>query len=211
MSVASKMNEDLSMKAADTALNLHPILRNRWSPRAFSSESVDEQTLELLFEAARWAPSSSNEQPWRFIVARKENQMAFQNVLSTLVEGNRIWAHAAPVLGIAVANILDSKGQPNRWATHDTGLALASLVVQAEAEGLKVHMMAGFDPDAVRSLFHVPEGYEPITAFAIGYWGDPNSLPEKLKERERARRTRRPLAETVFTGTWNEPAFGEAK
>src|SRR4051812_49104868 len=102
MGVASKMNQDLSIKAADTALNLYPILRNRWSPRAFSSESVDEQTLELLFEAARWAPSSGNEQPWRFIVARKEDPVAFQNVLSTLVEGNKRWAHAAPVLGIAV-------------------------------------------------------------------------------------------------------------
>ncbi len=194
-------------KPADTKANLHPHIRERWSPRAFQNKSVAREDLKALLEAARWAPSSSNEQPWRFIVAAKEDRENFEKVLSTLVEFNQGWAKNAPLLMLAVAKKTSSNGSENRWAKHDVGLSLGSLVFQAAALGLHVHMMAGLEPEKAREVFHIPEEYEALTAVAVGYAGDPNTLPDKLRERELAPRTRKPLAEIAFTGDWNRPAF----
>jgi nitroreductase len=192
-------------KSADTKLDLHPFVRNRWSPRAFSAQSVSPADLELLLEAARWAPSCSNEQPWRFIVARKEDAASFAKILSVLDEGNQIWTKHAPVLMLTNAKkTFGTTGKPNRWAPHDTGLALGNLIVQASAIGIFVHPMAGFDAEKARSVFHIPDDFEPMAAVAIGYLGDPNSLPEKLRLRELARRTRKPLNEVAFGTDWDE-------
>jgi nitroreductase len=195
-------------KPADTDLAIHPLIRDRWSPRAFADRSVPVDDLKLLFEAARWAPSSSNLQPWRFIIARKEDKQAFDKVLSVLVEFNQNWAQHTPVLLLAVAKMTGADDRtPNRWAMHDVGLALSNLLIQATALGLHVHYMAGFSAEKAREVFKFPDGYEAATAGVIGYLGDPNALPDKLRERELAPRVRKPLSEIAFDGVWGEPAF----
>jgi len=186
---------------------IHNLLRERWSPRAFSEKPVPAEILRSLFEAARWAPSSNNEQPWAFLVATKDDPEFHARLLSTLVEFNQTWAKHAPVLGIAVSQLEFARnGHPNRNAFYDTGAALADLSLEATARGLFVHQMAGFDPHKAIELFHIPKGWEPIAAFVIGYPGDPQSLPDTLRERELAPRSRKPLADFVMSGDWGHPA-----
>jgi nitroreductase len=194
-------------KPAPTDHPIHDLLRNRWSPRAFLDKPVPPEVLRSLFEAARWAASSSNEQPWAFIVATKDQPEAFARVLSTLVEFNRGWAKQAPVLGLAVSKLEFTKGgSPNRNAHYDTGAAMASLTTEATSQHLSVHQMGGFEPQKAIEVFQIPKGWEPIAAFAIGYVGDPKSLPDTLRERELGGRSRKPLAEFVMTGEWGQPA-----
>jgi nitroreductase len=194
-------------KPAATDHPVHELIRERWSPRAFSDKVVPAEVLRSLFEAARWAPSSSNEQPWAFIVATKEDSATHGKVLSTLVEANQSWAKHAPVLGIAVSELAFARtGKPNRNAFYDTGAAMAHLTTEATARGLFVHQMAGFDPQKAIQVFSIPGGWEPIAAYAIGYPGEVQSLPETLRERELAARTRKPLAEFVMSGNWGQPA-----
>jgi len=190
-------------KPADIQYPIHDLIKRRWSPRAFSDRSIKPETLQSLLEAARWAPSSNNEQPWSFIVAAKDDPDEFGRLLSCLVEGNSLWAQHAPVLMVSVARLsFEDDGQPNRHAFHDVGQAVANLIVQATALGLMVHQMAGFHPDKVRELYSVPKEFEPVAAMALGYPGDPQSLPDKLKKRELAPRERKPITEFVFTGRW---------
>jgi nitroreductase len=188
----------------------HPIadlLARRWSPYAFAERSVSDQDLRALFEAARWAPSSYNEQPWRYLVARREDGAAFASVLSCLVEGNQAWARFAPVLALGVAmRNLARGGKPNRAALHDLGLASGNLCCEATARGLLVHQMIGILPDRAREVFAIPAEAEPLTGIAIGYAGDGAALPEALRGRDAAPRTRRPLGEFVFGGRWSAPA-----
>lgn len=184
----------------------HPIqelLTKRWSPYAFSDRPVSEADLRSLFEAARWSASSYNEQPWRYIVATRSNPEEFERLLSCLVEGNQVWAQAAPVLGLGCTSLnFAYNGQPNAAAQHDLGLASGTLTVEATARGLCVHQMIGILPDRARELYQIPDGFLPLTGLAIGYLGDPNTLPEKYKERDLAPRQRKPLAEFVFGGQW---------
>jgi|SRR5437870_10528462 len=192
-------------KMAETQYPIHDLLRKRWSPRAFSSRPVEPDTLRSLLEAARWAPSSYNEQPWSFIVATKEDEAEYARLLSCLVEGNIQWAQHAPVLMVSVAKLhFDENGERNRHALHDVGQAVANLIVQATALGLVVHQMAGILPEKVRALYGVPEQYEPVAGIALGYPGDPQSLPEGLRQRELAPRVRKPLTEFVFSGRWGK-------
>lgn len=192
--------------SVDTQYTVHDLLRGRWSPRAFSDRTVELEKLLVLFEAARWAPSSYNEQPWSFIVATQENQAEYERLRSCLVEAN-LWAQQAPVLMLSVAKLhLDRNGKANRHALHDVGLATENLVIQAMALDLFVHQMAGFHVDKARELFNIPEGYEPITMIALGYLGEPQTLPEKLRERELAPRTRKPFEAFVFTDRWGQPS-----
>lgn len=194
-------------KPATTDHPVHQLVRERWSPRAFSVKPVPHDVLCSLFEAARWAPSSSNEQPWAFIVATQEDPESHAKLLSTLVEFNQAWARHAPVLAIAVSELAFARtGKPNRNASYDTGAAVAYLTIEATVRGLFVHQMAGFDPHKAIELFSIPSGWEPISAFVIGYPGDPNSLPDPLRERELALRSRKLLAEFVMSGTWGQPA-----
>ena len=199
-------------KPAPSDSPVHELIRNRWSPRAFSDEPIPEDVLRSLFEAARWAPSSNNEQPWAYIVATKDDKENFDKVLGTLVEFNQGWAKNASALAIAVAKLAFAKNQaPNRNAQYDTGAATALLSVEATARGLVVHQMAGFDPKKARETFGIPEGWDAIAAIAIGYSGDPDSLPPKLKDRELAPRTRKPIREFVMTGSWGHTAPFAAK
>ena len=192
-------------KPAETQYPIHDLLRRRWSPRAFSDRRVDPAIMRSLLEAARWAPSSYNEQPWSFIVATKDDPVEFGRLLSCLVEGNIQWAQHAPVLMVSVARLyFEDDGKPNRHAFHDVGLAVANLIVQATALGLVVHQMAGIFPDKIRELYGIPEGYEAVAGIALGYPGDPQSLPEELRKRELAPRERKPLTEFVFSGRWGQ-------
>jgi nitroreductase len=188
----------------------HPIvdlISHRWSPRAFDKKPVPHSALRSLFEAARWAPSSSNEQPWAYLVATEENPAEFAKIVSVLVEFNQTWAKNAPVLALAVSQLAFAKtGAPNRNAQYDTGAASALLSVEATARGLFVHQMAGFDAEKARQVFGIPAGWDAIAAMAIGYPGDPASLAQPLQEREQAPRARKPLTEFVMTGHWGHTA-----
>lgn len=190
-------------KPAQTQFHVHDLFARRWSPRAFDERPVYTDTLRTLFEAARWAPSSNNEQPWRFIVATKQHQADWNRLLECLAEGNRRWAFRAPVLVLSIASMqFEDDGKPNRHAFHDTGLATENLVLQATAQGLVAHQMAGFDVEKARADLRIPAGYEPVAMIAVGYPGDPALLPERLRERELRPRDRRPIAEWTFAGQW---------
>lgn len=186
---------------------VHELIRTRWSPRAFSEKLVEPEVLRSLFEAARWAPSSNNEQPWTFLVATKDDKENFENTLGCLVEFNANWAKAAPVLVIAVSKLAFSKNNsPNRNAQYDTGAASALLSLEATARGLVVHQMGGFDPETARETFEIPAGWEPIAALAIGYPGEPETLSEPYKSRETAPRQRKPIRDFVMSGKWGHTA-----
>ncbi|MCC9166208.1 nitroreductase family protein [Pontibacter harenae] len=188
---------------AEVAIN--SLIAQRKSPRAFSAEPVTQEELQTLFEAARWAASAMNEQPWRFIYATKENEEAYNRLLSCLAEPNQVWAKDAPVLMLTVAKTnYSGNNAPNSHAWHDIGLATANLVLQATELGLHAHMMGGYSATKAREVLGIPAGYEPVTMLAIGHIGDPEQLPEQLKARELAPRTRKPLEELVHEGVWQE-------
>jgi nitroreductase len=200
------LDKETDMKHPKEAVPKHPIhelIAKRWSPYGFADRPVSREDLQSLFEAARWAPSSYNEQPWSYILATKDNSPEFERVLSCLVEGNQAWAKVVPALAISCTSLLFSRNnQPNGAAIHDLGLAAGNLCLEATARGLCVHQMIGILPDKAREEFKVPAGVQPMTALAIGYAADANTLPEKLKERDLAPRARKPLAEFVFGGQW---------
>jgi len=194
-------------KPAETRFPLHDPLQQRWSPRAFADRPVADEHLTILFEAARWASSCFNEQPWQFIVATKSTPQEYERMLSCLVEGNQTWAKLAPVLLLTVArSTFDHNGKVNKHAWHDVGLAVGNLVIQATTLGLSLHQMAGILPDRIREVYRVPQGFEPVAGLALGYAGDPTLLPDELGQREQAKRTRKPLSEFVFSGHWGQPA-----
>jgi nitroreductase len=192
-------------KLAETQYPIEEILRRRWSPRAFSDRLVEPEKLQRLFEAARWAASSFNEQPWNFIVATKQKPEEHARLLSCLVEGNQRWARAAPVLMVSVAKLnFDKTGKPNRHAFHDVGLAVQNMVVQATALGLFVHQMAGFSPEKVREIYGVPDGFDPVAAMGIGYGVAKDELPEAFREFDLGARSRKPVSGFVFQDHWGE-------
>jgi nitroreductase len=194
-------------KRAPTDFPLHDLIAERWSPRAFSDKPVAPDVLASLFEAARWAPSSSNEQPWAYIVGTKDDAENFAKLVSVLVPSNVTWAQHAPVLALAVAELAFAKnGTPNRNAQYDVGAASAWLTVEATSRGLFVHQMAGYDHDKARQVFGIPAGWEPIAAIAICYPSNPDSLPQPLRDREVAPRTRKPISEFVMSGSWGKKA-----
>ncbi|MEH2227252.1 nitroreductase family protein [Nostoc sp.] len=197
----------MSEKKALTDYPIHELLAERWSPYAFQDRPVSQADLRSLFEAARWSASSYNEQPWSYLVATKENPDHFQQLLSCLVEANQIWAQNAPVLALGIASLRFTRNnQENKAAIHDLGLASGNLVVEATARGICVHEMIGILPDKARDLFDIPEGFEAWTAMAIGYQGDPITLPDALKERDLSPRQRKPLDQFVFSGKWGNPS-----
>jgi len=176
---------------------VHDLIAKRWSPYSFLDRDIAEGDLRALFEAARWAPSSYNEQPWRFIVATRANRNEFDRMLSCLVPANQKWASAVPVLILTVASkVFERNGNENAHAHHDLGLAVGNMVAEATARGIGVHQMAGIDPVKAREVYRVPEGCDVVTAIALGYTGE--APPEA--------RSRRPLSEQVFAGTFGEPA-----
>ena len=154
---------------AETDRPVHELIAARWSPYAFADRPVAKEDLRSLFEAARWAPSSYNEQPWSYLVATKDDPEAFARVLSCLVEGNQVWARAAPVLAVGCTRLTFVRnGKPNAAALHDLGLASANLCLEATARGLAVHQMIGILPERVRELYEVPHRPAKTNAAAPG-------------------------------------------
>ncbi|SEI10982.1 MULTISPECIES: nitroreductase family protein [unclassified Leifsonia] len=188
---------EAATRTADTSAPLLTTLAERWSPRAFDpSAEVDETVLRSALEAARWSPSASNTQPWRFIVARR-GTAEFDTIVANLQGFNQAWAGAAAVLIVAAAEVVDADGRERRWATYDLGQAVAHLTIQAHHDGLYAHQMGGFEPEGLRQAFDLDERFEPVSVTAIGVLGDPESLPDPLRERESAPRSRRPLEDIV--------------
>jgi len=192
-------------KEAETVYDLHPIIKKRWSPRTFSDKPVSRDLLKQLFDAARWAPSSYNEQPWRFIIAAREEPEEFEKIKNVMVEFNRKWASGAPVLVLTACKKNFSKNnKPNRVALHDLGQAVSYLTFEATRHNLYVHQMAGIDLDKAKELYNIPDGFEPATMIAIGYIGELDDLDKDFLESEKASRKRMNINEIAFRGDWND-------
>ncbi|OHX34989.1 nitroreductase [Methylomonas sp. LWB] len=197
----------MSNKPALTSVAIHPLIAQRWSPRAFAPDRpVSAEDLTALLEAARWAPSCFNDQPWRFVVCDKSTHPdAWARALEIINDKNRLWARHAPVLilSVAMANF-NHNGQANRWAMYDTGAAALNLCLQAGALGLASHQMGGFDAAAARQAFGLPEQCTPMAMLAIGYQADAEELPEEFRTAELAVRSRAELRQRAYFGHWDE-------
>jgi nitroreductase len=191
---------DLTSRRADTTAPLiHPLVE-RWSPRAYDpTAEVSTDALRTILEAARWAPSANNTQPWRFIVARRGTD-AFTSVHDALMGFNQAWADSAAVLIVNIAETADYEGTPRPWARYDLGQAVAHLTVQAQHDGLHTHQMGGFDGQQIAESFGLADNLEVVSITAIGVLGDVDALPDPLREREVAPRLRKPLDELVLVG-----------
>jgi nitroreductase len=185
-------------KTASTAVPVHPLLAERWSPRGFDqAHELDDPAVTALLEAARWAPSAQNSQPWRFLVTHR-GQEAHGRLYAALAPGNKIWAGTASALVLVAARTVDDDGTPQPWALYDTGQAVAALVTQAQADGLAVHQMGGFDTAAVRAGFGLGETLTPVVVLAVGRCDGTAELPEPLAAREAAPRARRPISDLLL-------------
>lgn len=194
-------------KPAETRFPIHPLLRDRWSPRAFDGRPVEIEKVQSLFEAARWSASCFNGQPWRFIVGLKQQPEAFAQVLRCLNESNQRWAQHAGVLILAVTQrTFDADDTPNLHAHYDLGLSVQNMVVQATSMGLHVRQMAGILPEVARETYKVPDHYDIMSGIAVGYQGDVEDLIERWQVRELEARHRKPLTDLVFTGEWGVAA-----
>jgi len=195
------------LKKAPLVDGVLPLFHERWSPRSFMHREVSPALLAKVFEAARWAASSFNEQPWRFLLGRRGDS-AYEKIFESLGEYNQKWAKTAPVLILGSARTKFShNGADNRVALYDLGAAASYMTLQAAALGLATHQMAGFDPEKAKKLFGIPEEYIMGAAIALGFQGEPAALgDETLIEKEIAARTRKPLGEFVFK-EWGEPAL----
>lgn len=192
-------------KTADTDHTIQNILATRWSPYCFDDTVVSSQDLSSLFEAARWAPSSYNEQPWRFIVGQRGRGTTHARILKCLAEPNQRWAQRAPVLALGVVvNEFEKNGKPNRAAHHDLGLAVGNLLMEATARGLHVHQMIGVDSEAAAKEFGVPVSAEVLTALAIGRADRSATRDAELAPRDDSPRSRRPLNEFVYGERYGE-------
>ncbi|MGB3376967.1 MAG: nitroreductase family protein [Microbacterium sp.] len=192
------MSSPVLDRTARTEHTVLEVLANRWSPRAFDAESpIDEDKLSCALEAARWSPSASNTQPWRFIVARRGTDL-HQSIHSALLGFNQAWAGDAAVLVVALAETSTEDGTPITHAVYDLGQSIAHLSVQAHHDGLVVHQMSGFEPEKIRAIAGLDARFVPMTVIALGDLGDASTLPEALQQREVAPRVRRPIDETVL-------------
>lgn len=179
------------------------VIQKRRSRRAYADTPIPEEIIKTLFEAARWAPSSVNEQPWTYIYATKDQPELYHKILDCLNEGNRVWAASAPLLIMSLARIHHTKMErTNHAAKYDLGAANAFLTLQATDLGLNVHQMGGFDAAKARTLLAIPDGYELGVIMAVGYPGDAQSLPEHLRQRELAPRERKQLDQFVMNNTF---------
>lgn len=206
------LNSTTEHKKASTSYPIMPVIASRWSPRSFdNTRAIEAEKLCTLLEAGRWAASSYNEQPWRFIVGDHfENPACHEKLRALLVDGNR-WAQAVPVLILAVAkNHFTQSGSLNRHAFHDVGMAMGQMALQATALGLHSHMMAGFHADKAYDSFDIPRGdYTPCVMMAVGYLGKPDALTEDWqRDAETAERYRKPLQSIVYSDTWEKPYPG---
>jgi len=184
------------------------IIRERWSPYAFSASPVEEFKLKAMFEAAGYAPSCNNEQPWLFVFSTREEKELFNDYIGFLADGNRLWARYAYAIIISMARTKFSfNGKPNRYALHDTGMAVANLLSQALALDVYVHQMGGFSREKVKEYFKLGDDIEPVAIMAVGYLGNDSSLSPELLKRDEKRRSRKSVNEFVFKNTLSDEAF----
>lgn len=184
---------------------VHDLILARWSPRSFADKPISDAHLKSIFAAAAWAPSSSNEQPWRFLVGRKGDK-TYTKIFDALVPANQSWAQSAPVLYCSFGKkTFSSNSQPNPYCLHDTGAASAVITLQAISMGIHTHGMGGFDKETLRASFGVPSDFEAGACWALGYLGKPEDAPEKYRAGETSPRSRKRLAEYVFSD-WEKPA-----
>jgi nitroreductase len=183
---------------------IHSLISNRRSPVLFSSRKITGADLLSLFDAARWAPSSRNQQPWRYIIASSKTPEEYLRLLKCLTEENKKWAHIAPVLGISIAErISDYDNKLNIYARHDVGLSTATLILQAMSIGIYVHIMGGFDPEMAIDSLSIPARFEPVAMFALGYPAEATEgFPQELIDHEKKERTRKNIGEILFYGKW---------
>ncbi len=192
-------------KPAKTSLNIHPIIKKRWSPRTFADKPVEKEKIQRIFEAARWAPSSFNEQPWRFMVGFK-GDATWGKLHECMVEFNQIWAGKASVLILAIGNKKSAKGGDNKVYEYDVGQSMAYITFQLEEEGLVAHQMGGFSKEKAVELFSIPDDHTPIAMMAIGYHGELDNLKPDFQEMEKAPRDRKPLSELLFADKFGDAA-----
>jgi len=179
--------------------HIHEVIRARYSTVIFSSKKIEDEKLASLFEAARWAPSAFNEQPWRFIVGVKSKDENYQKIYDCLMEANQAWAKFAPVLVLSIASVNSSvTGKPNRFSQYDTGMAVGNLLAQATFLDLYVHQMGGFSVSNAREFFEIGDEYEVMAAMAIGYLGDIELFPEYMQERELKERRRKSIDDILM-------------
>lgn len=200
----------MSQIRSNASTDIHPVLGNRWSPRAFAEDRrVERAVLLACLEAGRWAPSCFGDEPWRFIVTDRHADAApWEKLLACLAAKNRQWAQHAPVLLLACSAAEFRRGGDNRWAQYDTGAASLSVCIQAEAMGLASHQMGGFDVEAARAAFAIPDAVMPMAVIALGYQAPAASLDEGFREAELDERRRRTMKECFFYGAWSAP-FGD--
>ncbi|MBU0560581.1 MAG: nitroreductase family protein [Bacteroidetes bacterium] len=180
------------------------ILKKRWSPRSFSNKNISDESLQRIFEAARWAPSCFNEQPWNFIYFRRGSE-SYNKLAAAIMDGNKPWSINAPVLVLTVArNSFERNGKSNNYAMHDLGMAVFSLTLQALSEDIYLHQLAGFDAKMTSEIFRIDDNFSPATVLAMGYLGDPEALPDSLKPSEKKRTGRKPISEFVFMNSWKK-------
>ncbi|HEX4724434.1 MAG TPA: nitroreductase family protein [Pseudonocardiaceae bacterium] len=193
-------------KFADTGVPVHPLIAQRWSPRALDpAAEVSDGQLRALFEAARWAASFGNTQPARYLVGRRGDD-TYRRIRGVLTKRNQDWTTPAAVLILGAAVTVNEKGDIP-YAEYGLALASQNLVLQAVAEGIVAHQMAGFDAAEARREFALPDDVRPVIAIAVGGIGDPERLPDWRRDREISPRTRLPLSELAFTGEWGRPLF----
>lgn len=198
----------MNVKIARPDHPIHELIANRWSPYCFEPRSVEPEKLLSCLEAARWAASSYNEQPWTYILATRDDQAEFSKLLGCLMEANQAWAkHAGVLLLGVVCPTFSLNGKPNRVAEHDLGLAAGNICLQATALGLCVHQMAGVNLDKARATYNIPPTHAPFTGIAIGYAANPDTSDPQLAERDRTARPRKKLGEFVYKGQWGKTAF----
>ena len=200
------MNKSNDIKKAVTEFPVHPLIETRWSPRAYDSRPVESDKLQRIFEAARWAPSSSNLQPWYFLVGFKGDDV-YAKIFGTLVEFNQLWAGNAPILVVAITKTTNTRGEPNAYNAYDLGQAMAMLSIQSTYEGVFVHQMGGFNATEAERILDIPEEYKVLTVFTLGYISDKTELHPNLQKAEVSPRTRRPVGESVFTGSFGQKAI----
>lgn len=188
-------------KVARTSIEVHEFIAERWSPRSFDEHALlRREQLVAMLEAARWAPSAGNLQPWRFAVGLRGTDL-FEGMHATLAPGNRAWAHRASALILAASEVLMPNGDRNPWATYDLGSAVSLLIVQGQAMGLHTRQIGGFDQAAVSRLLDLPLRIEPVVVLAVGTVADPRQLDEgPLRDREVSDRQRRRLEDIVLAG-----------
>lgn len=194
-------------KPAPTDHPVHPLIRDRWSPRSFAGRPVEPEKISSILEAGRWAASCFNWQPWHFLVATPDDEAGFERMLECLIPFNRTWAQTAPLLMLSFASqVVAETGDPQPHGWHDVGLASAQMALQATHLGLMAHIASGIEVETIRKNYEIPGDVDPVTTIAIGYVGDPSALPEKMALREHDPRERKPLKDYVFSGQWGQTA-----